>query len=37
MYFTGLMDLTGQFEDTLGGGGFTGIHMGENTDISIMG
>jgi len=29
MHFAGLMDLTGQFQDALGGRGFTGVNVGE--------
>jgi hypothetical protein len=34
---TDLVNSTGQLEDTLGSGGFSGIHVGEDTDISVKG
>jgi len=37
MHLTGFMDFTGQFQDTFCGGGFTGVYVGKNTDISIFG
>jgi hypothetical protein len=37
MYFTGLMDLTGELQDALGGRGFTGVYVRENTDVAVQG
>jgi hypothetical protein len=34
---TGLMDLAGQLQNTFRGRGFTGIHVRENTYVSIFG
>jgi hypothetical protein len=36
MYFTGFVDGTGQFQDTLCRGRFTRINMGKNTYISVF-
>jgi hypothetical protein len=30
------MDFTGEFKDTLGGGGFTGIHVSEDANVSVF-
>jgi hypothetical protein len=30
------VDLAGEFQNTLGRGGFTGIYMGKNADIPIF-
>jgi hypothetical protein len=35
VHFTDLVDLAGEFQNTLGRGGFTGIYMGKNADIPI--
>ena len=37
MHFTQFVNLAGQLEDTFGGRGFSGIHVCENTDISVSG
>ena len=37
VYLSGLVDLTGELEDTLGGCCFTGINVGEDPDISVFG
>ena len=36
VHFTDLVDLAGEFQNTLGRGGFTGIYMGKNADIPIF-
>jgi len=36
MYFTDLVDLAGEFQNTLGGCGFTSIYMGKNADVPIF-
>ena len=33
--FTDFVDLPVEFEDTFCGGGFTSVHVGEDTDVSI--
>jgi hypothetical protein len=35
MHFTDLVIHTRVIQNTLGGGGFTGINMGTNTDITV--
>lgn len=35
--FTGFVDTARQFEDTLGGGGFTRINVREDTNVSVFG
>ena len=37
MNLTGFVDFSGQFKNSLGSGGFTGIYVGENTDVAVMG
>ncbi len=37
VYFTGLVDLAGELQDTLSGGGLTGINVGEDTNVSVFG
>ena len=37
VHFAELVDLTGELENTLGCGGFTRIHVGEDADISVFG
>ena len=37
VHFAELVDLTGELEDTLGCGGLTSIHVGEDADISVFG
>ena len=36
MYLTGLVDFTGQLEDTLSGGGLTRVYVGEDTNVSVL-
>jgi hypothetical protein len=36
MHFTNFMDLAGQFKNPLGSGGFTRIHVGEYTYVSVF-
>jgi hypothetical protein len=33
--FAQLVDFTGQFQDTFGRGGFTGINVSEDTNVSV--
>jgi hypothetical protein len=35
--FAQFMNFSGKFKNTLGSGGFTGIHVGENTNVSVKG
>jgi hypothetical protein len=35
--FTDFVDFTGELEDTLGGSGFTGVNVSEDTDVSVKG
>ncbi len=37
MHLTGLVDLTCQLQDALGGGRFTSIHVSEDTDVAVTG
>jgi hypothetical protein len=37
MHFTDLVDLAGEFQDALSGGGFAGIHVGEDAYVSVQG
>ncbi len=37
VYFTQLVDTAGEFEDTFGSGGLTGINVGEDTNIAVKG
>jgi hypothetical protein len=36
VHFTDLVDFSGEFQNTLGGGGLTGINMGKNADVPIF-
>jgi hypothetical protein len=36
MHFADFVNFSGEFENTLGGGSFTGVHVGENADIAIF-
>jgi hypothetical protein len=37
VYFADLVDAAGQFENALSGGGFAGIHVGEDAYVSVQG
>ena len=37
VHLTDLVDLAGELEDALGGGGLARVHVGEDTDVSVKG
>jgi hypothetical protein len=37
MHFPDLVDLAGQLENALRSRGLAGIHVGEDTDVSVLG
>src|SRR5690606_16001161 len=36
VHFAELVNFTGELEDALGGGGFAGVYVGENADVSVQ-
>ncbi len=36
MNFTGFVNFAGQLQDTFGGGGFTGVNVSEDANISVL-